>query len=572
MAMLSRSCAHGASATPLLYQTIGQTLDNAAKRRPDQEAVVVRDQGVRLTFADLRHEVDRLAAGLIALGLRPGERIGIWSPNRIEWILTQYASAKAGLILVNINPAYRLSELEYALNKIECRALVTADRFRTSDYVGLLRSLAPELGTCSPGALRAERLPRLTTIILLGDAEEPGVYSFEHVRSLGGADGYASLDALAVQLQPDDAINIQFTSGTTGPPKAVTLTHQNVINNAFFQAERMRIGEKDRYCMPLPLYHCGGMVCGSLLRVVSGATVVYPGGAFDPLATLEALSAERCTAFTAVPTIFVALLNHPAFGQYDLASLRAGMIGGAPCPVEVMRRIMTEMHMRDVTVVYGMTETSPISLQTSTDDTEERRVSTVGRPLPHVEIKIVDPEGRIVQRGIQGEICTRGYSVMLGYWNAEDATKAAIDPARWMHTGDLGVMDEHDYVSITGRSKDMVIRGGENIYPREVEELFYRHPSVADVHGFGVPDDHYGEELCVWIKLKDGANATEEEIRAFCRGQIAHFKIPRYVLFVDAYPMTVTGKVQKFVMRETMTMQFASERAHVATPEARAHG
>ena len=401
--MLSRSCAHRASATPLLYQTIGQTLDNAAKRWPDQEAVVVRDQGVRLTFADLRREVDRLAAGLIALGLRPGERIGIWSPNRIEWILTQYASAKAGLILVNINPAYRLSELEYALNKVECRALVTADRFKTSDYVGLLRSLAPELGTCSPGALRAERLPRLTTIIHLGDAEEPGVYSFEHVRGLGGADQYARLDALAVQLQPDDAINIQFTSGTAGSPKAATLTHQNVINNAFFQAERMRIGEKDRYCMPLPLYHCGGMVCGSLLGVVSGATVVYPGEAFDPLATLEALSAERCTAFSAVPTIFVALLNHPAFGQYDLASLRAGMIGGAPCPVEVMRRIMTEMHMRDITIVYGMTETSPVSLQTSTDDAEERRVSTVGRPLPHVEIKIVDPEGRIVQRGVRGK-------------------------------------------------------------------------------------------------------------------------------------------------------------------------
>ena len=558
MTRSTRSYAHGASAMPLLHQTIGETLDWAAERWPDQEAVVVRDQNVRLTFAELRRQVDRVAAGFVALGLKPGERIGIWAPNRIEWVLTQYAAAKAGLILVNINPAYRLAELEYALNKVECRALITADRFRTSDYVGMLRTLAPELDHCAPCALQAERLPHLTTVIHMEATEEPGFHRFDAIPALGGASEHARLAALAELLQPDDPVNIQFTSGTTGSPKGATLTHSNIINNAFFQAEVMGVEAGDRFCNPLPLYHTGGTVCGSLVSIVRGVTVIWLGEAFDPLTALETLRAERCTVFMGVPTIFVALLNCPEFDHYDLSTLRAGMIGGAPCPETLMHRIIDEMHMRDVTIIYGMTETSPISLQTRPDDTMQRRVGTVGQAHPHVEIKVVSPSGHTVPRGAQGEICTRGYSVMQGYWNDEKATKEAIDPARWMHSGDLGVMDEHGYVRITGRSKDMVIRGGENIYPAEVEAFLYHHPAVADVQGFGVPDDFWGEELCVWIRLKDGATATEEDIRAFCRGKITHFKIPRYVRFVDEYPMTVTGKVQKFVMRELMTKELMS--------------
>jgi fatty-acyl-CoA synthase len=553
-----RSYAHGASATPLLHQTIGETLDLAAERWPDQQAVVVRDQNVRLTYADLRHQVDRLAAGLIALGLKPGERIGIWSPNRIEWILTLYAAAKAGLILVNINPAYRLAELEYALNKVQCRAVVTADRYRTSDYIGMLRALAPELDHCAPGALRANRLPHLTTLIHMENTDETGFYRFDAIADLGGAAQHARLAELACIVQPDDPVNIQFTSGTTGAPKGATLTHNNIINNAFFQAQVMGIGAGDRFCNPLPLYHTGGTVCGCMLSIVCGVTMIWLGQAFDPSEALETLQAERCTTFLAVPTIFVALLNHATFGQYDLSHLHAGMIGGAPCPEALMRRIIDDMGMRDVTIIYGMTETSPVSIQTWPDDTIARRVGTVGRAHPHIEVKVIDPAGLIVQRGVQGEICARGYSVMLGYWGDEKATHDALDSARWMHTGDLGVMDDDGYVRITGRSKDMVIRGGENIYPAEVEAFLYRHPAVADVHGFGVPDDHWGEEFCVWIKLRDGATATEDDIRAFCRGQITHFKIPRYVRFVNEYPMTVTGKVQKFVMRELMMKELAS--------------
>lgn len=554
----THSYAHGASTMPLLHQTIGETLDLAAKRWPDQEAVVVRDRNVRLTFAELRQEVDRVAAGLIALGLQPGDRVGIWSPNRIEWVLTQYATAKAGLILVNINPAYRLAELEYALNKVECRALITADRFRTSDYIGMLRTLAPELNQCMPGALRAERLPHLTTLVHLESTDEPGFYKFDAIADLGGAAEHTRLAELADLLRSDDPVNIQFTSGTTGSPKGATLTHNNIINNAFFQSEVMGVDTGDRFCNPLPLYHCGGTVCGGILSIVRGVTMIWLGEAFDPKEALETLQDEQCTVFMGVPTIFVALLNHPGFDQYDLSRLRAGMIGGAPCPEALMRRIIDEMHMRDVTIIYGMTETSPISVQTRPDDTLERRVRTVGRAHPHIEVKVVSPSGHTVPRGTQGEICTRGYSVMLGYWSDEKATSDAIDSARWMHTGDLGVMDEHGYVKITGRSKDMVIRGGENIYPAEIEAFLYRHPAIADVHGFGVPDDHWGEELCVWIKLKDGASATEDDIRAFCRGQITHFKIPRHVRFVRDYPMTVTGKVQKFVMRDLMTKELAS--------------
>ena len=557
MAAFSRSYAHGISTAPLLHRTIGEALDLVAERRPHDDAVVVRDRNVRLTFRELRHHVDRLAAGFLVLGLKPGERIGIWSPNRIEWVLTMYAAAKAGLILVNINPAYRLAELEYALNKVQCRALVTADYFKTSLYVGMLRSLAPELDHCPPGELRSERLPHLTTVIHMEPTDEPGLYRFDDIMNLGGPAEHERLAELANLIQPDDPVNVQFTSGTTGAPKGATLTHNNILNNAEFQAEVMEVGACDRFCNALPLYHCGGTVCGCMMSIVRGVTIVWLGEAFEPAAALEALDQERCTLFLGVPTMFIAILNHPDFGRYDLSHLRTGMIGGAPCPEALMRRILDEMHMPDVTIIYGMTETSPVSTQTRPNDSIERRVGTVGRPHPHVEIKVVSPTGLVVRRGVQGEICTRGYSVMLGYWNDDKATRDSIDPARWMHTGDLGVMDEHGYVTITGRSKDMVIRGGENIYPAEVEAFLYRHPAVADVQGFGVPDEHWGEELCVWIKLKEGASATEEEIRAFCRAQITHFKVPRYVRFVDEYPMTVTGKVQKFVMREMMRNELA---------------
>ncbi len=558
MTVQQLSYAHGGCETPLLYETIGARFDKSAAQWPDREAFIVCDQGVRLTFAAMKREVDRLAAGLLALGLQPGDRVGIWSPNNAAWVLTQYATAKAGLILVNINPAYRVAELEYALNKVECRALIAADRFKTSDYLSMLRELAPEIDASSPSHLQAKRLPHLRILIHLGDTDEPGFLQFDAVQRRGGAAAYERLVELAGMLQPDDPINIQFTSGTTGSPKAATLTHHNILNNALFQGQRIGVLQGDRYCMPLPLYHCCGMVCGSLVGMLHGATMIYPGEGFDALATLHALQDERCTVLTAVPTVFIALLNHPEIARFDISRLRKGMIGGAPCPVEIMRSLIDVVGMRDITIIYGMTETSPVSVQTSRNDTLEQRVATVGQVHPHVEIKIVDLEGRTVPRGIQGEIWTRGYSVMQGYWNGAEQTTEAIDRARWMHTGDLGVMDVDGYIAITGRSKDMVIRGGENIYPREVEEFLYGHPAVADVQAFGVPDTYYGEELCAWIRLKTGATATEDSIKAYCRGGITHFKIPRHIRFGDSYPMTVTGKVQKFVMREMMCKELAS--------------
>jgi fatty-acyl-CoA synthase len=554
----SASYAHAASAIPLLNDTIGVTLNKAAGRWPDREAVVVHDQGIRLTFAELREEVNRLAAGFITLDLPPGARLGIWSPNRIEWILTQYAAAMAGLILVNINPAYRLAELEFALNKVECRALVTADQFKTTDYIAMLRTLAPELNHCAPGALRAERLPHLKTIIHMASIDEPGFYAFDVVKTLGGPAEHARLSELAALLQPDDPANILFTSGTTGLPKAATLTHHSTLNNAYFVGLMMGVIEGDRFCRPLPLYHVGGMVLGSVLGIVHGVTVIYLGEAFDPQIALETLQDERCTLFVGVPTMFVAILNHPAFMQYDLTNLRLGFIVGAPCPAELMRRIISQMSMREVMIGYGMTETSGGVSQTSPTDALERRVETVGRAHPHTEIKIVDPQGRMVPRGVQGEICIRGYMVMRGYWNDEPATQEAINRTGWLYSGDLGTMDADGYIAITGRSKDMVIRGGENIYPREIEEFLFRHPAIADVHGFGIPDKHFGEELCVWIKLRNGATVSEEDIRAFCRGQITHFKVPRYIRIVDAFPMTVTGKVQKFIMQKIMMSELST--------------
>ena len=555
MAGLTQSYVHGTSDMPLIGATIGAYFDQAAARWGGRDALIVRHQDIRWSYAELKRRVDAFAAGLLALGLEPGDRVGIWSPNNSEWAVTQFATAKAGLILVNINPAYRLSELDYALNKVGCKALVTADHFKTSDYVGMLRELAPEIDRSAPGRLQAKRLPTLQALIRIGGDEKRGFFRFEDVLDAGGERHHAALDALAPKLQFDDPINIQFTSGTTGAPKGATLTHHNILNNGFFIGEAQKLTERDRICIPVPLYHCFGMVLGNLACITHGAAMVYPSEGFEPLAALEAVEAERCTGLYGVPTMFIAELGHPEFKRFDLTSLRTGIMAGSPCPIEVMKRCVSEMHMSEVTIAYGMTETSPVSTQTSADDPLERRVGTVGRVHPHVEVKIVDGEGRIVPPGVAGELCTRGYSVMLGYWGDQERTAEAIDRAGWMHTGDLATLDAEGYCNIVGRIKDMVIRGGENVYPREIEEFLFRHPKVAAVQVVGLPDPKYGEELCAWIMLKPGESATAEEIQAFCKGQIAHYKIPRYIKFTDAFPMTVTGKVQKFLMREHMVKE-----------------
>jgi fatty-acyl-CoA synthase len=544
------SYVHGACETPLIGQTIGAYFDRTAEQYGERDALIVRDRQIRWNWRELQQRVDDFAAGLIALGLERGERVGIWSPNNAEWVVTQFATAKAGLILVNINPAYRVTELEYALNKSGCAALITAARFKTSDYLAMLGELAPELATASPNALSALRLPALRLVITIGEDTVPGALRFDAVYDLAGTAERDRLAGLAGQLQFDDPINIQFTSGTTGFPKGATLTHHNILNNGFFIGEAMKLGPDDRLCIPVPLYHCFGMVLGNLACLTHGSAMVYAGEGFDPLATLEAAEAERCTALHGVPTMFIAEMDHPDFGRFDLSSLRTGIMAGSPCPIEVMKRVVERMHLAEITIAYGMTETSPVSFQSSTDDPIERRVATVGRVQPHIEVKIVDAAGHIVPRGVPGELLTRGYSVMLGYWDDEERTREAIDPARWMRTGDLATIDDEGYCNIVGRIKDMVIRGGENVYPREIEEFLYRHPKIQDVQVIGVPDRHYGEELCAWVRLHDGETATVEDIRTFCQGQIAHYKIPRYVRFVDAFPMTVTGKVQKFRMRE----------------------
>ena len=456
------------------------------------------------------------------------------------------------MVLVNINPAYRLSELEYALNKVQCKALVSAVAFKSSRYIDMLKELAPSLSHCAPGSLNAERLPYLRTVISIGETDACGVWSFDQVMAMAGDVAPEALDNAANKLQFDDPINIQFTSGTTGAPKGATLTHHNLLNNGFFIGESLRLTEIDRVCIPVPLYHCFGMVLGNLACITHGAAMIYPDEAFEPLSVLKAVQEESCTALYGVPTMFIAELEHADFSQYNMSSLRTGIMAGSPCPIEIMKRVFDEMSMSQVTIAYGMTETSPVSFMTSTDAPLERRVSTVGRVRPHVEVKIVDADGAVVAPGESGELCTRGYSVMLGYWNDEEKTKEAIDTAGWMHTGDLATLDEQGYGNIVGRIKDMVIRGGENIYPREIEEYLYRHSQIEDVQVIGVPDKKYGEELCAWIKLREGESATEEEIKEFCKGQIAHFKIPRYIRFVETFPMTVTGKVQKFIMREQM--------------------
>ncbi len=553
----STSYLHGASEVPLLGLTVGGLLDNAAALHPDNDALVVPYQDVRWSYARLNQECDEVAAGLIALGLDPGDRVGVWAPNMAEWVVLQFATAKAGLILVNINPAYRLSELEFALHQVGVKALVMVPDFKSSDYVAMLGALMPELADAKRGALACERVPTLRWIITLGDEPKPGTLSYAEMKALATSATRARARELALELQFDDPINIQFTSGTTGRPKAATLTHHNIVNNAWFTGAQMKLTPQDRMCIPVPMYHCFGMVLGTLCCVAHGATIVFASAGFDAEATMETVEKERCTALHGVPTMFIAELDTPGFVDRDLTSLRTGIIAGAPCPAELMKRIMGEMHMDQITIAYGMTETGPVSTQTSVDDPVRRRVETVGRVLPHTEIKIVDDKRRVVPHGTPGELLTRGYCVMPKYWNDPDKTADAIDQARWIASGDIAVVDVEGYFQIVGRSKDMVIRGGENIFPREIEEFLYTLPAVEQVEVIGVPDPKYGEEVCAWIKLRDGQSATAEDIRAFCKGQIAHFKIPRYVRLVDSFPMTITGKVQKFKMRQMMAEELA---------------
>lgn len=549
------SHARGASEPPLLNVTVPQLLLDVAARFPDRDAAVFPQFGVRWTYDEFQTEIDRLAAGLLALGVEKGDRAGIWAPNRPEWLAAQFATARIGAILVNINPAYRTAELEYALNKSGCKALITAAKFKSGDYLQMLQTLAPEMESCPPGELQAAKLPHLRAVVRMGGDKTAGMLNYPEVLTIGGPPQRARLDSLSAELHPDDAINIQFTSGTTGAPKGAALTHNNIVNNGHFVARAMRLSENDRLCVPVPLYHCFGMVLAVLACVANGAAMVFPGEAFDPLETLAAVAAEKCTALHGVPTMFVAELDHPEFSTFDLSSLRTGIMAGAPCPIEVMRRVVNEMHLREITIAYGMTETSPVSFQCDADDPMERRVSTVGRVHPHVEAKIVDESGKTVAVGERGELMTRGYLVMKGYWDDPARTAESVTPDGWMKTGDLATLDDEGYCNIVGRVKDMLIRGGENIYPREVEEFLFRHPKVLQAQVFGIPDRKYGEEVCAWIVLKSGESADAEEIREFCSGQIAHYKIPRHIKFVESFPMTISGKPQKFKMRADMTAE-----------------
>ncbi len=546
-----RSYVRGLSRPSLSYITISQLLSEAVSRFGPHDCAVFCEQGIRMSYYDLDRAVDELASGLLALGLDKGDRLGIWSPNRVEWILTQFASARVGVLLVNINPAYRLGELEYALNKVGCKALIAAKSFRTSDYSAMIRNLAPELEDCEPGRLRSVKVPQLRSVVIMEEEPEAGMYSFEQLRRLGGPAQQLRLPEIERTLSPDDAINIQFTSGTTGSPKGATLTHYNIVNNARFVTDRINLSESDRLAIPVPLYHCFGMVMGVLGAVSKGASVVFPGEGFDANQTLDALAKERCTAVYGVPTMFLAMLEALERTPRDLSSLRTGIMAGAPCPVDVMQRVNSKMNMNEVTIAYGMTETSPVSFQSFVDDPTDRRCETVGRVHPHLEVKIIDDESRIVPVGTHGELCTRGYSVMKGYWQDDEKTAESIVDG-WMHSGDLAFIDEEGFCSIVGRVKDMIIRGGENIYPREVEEYVISHPKVSDAQVFGIPDERLGEEVCAWVITKTGMEVSGEELQEALRGQIAHFKIPKHIRVVDELPMTITGKPQKFVMRERM--------------------
>jgi fatty-acyl-CoA synthase len=568
----SLSYVSGATDEPLRFLTIPQQLDKTVGRHGARPAAIFHGEGRTLSWYDLQREADAVAAGLLALGIRRGNRVGIWAPNRSEWLLAQFGTARIGAILVNINPAYQSAELEYALNKVRCRALILARGHKASDYLATLRTLAPEIDR--PGAdapvLESRRLPHLKHVIVLDDAADrkapvpPRTQRFADFLRAAGPAQHARLAGLSAALDPDDAINIQFTSGTTGAPKGATLSHFNIVNNARYTAKAMAFGPDDRLCVPVPLYHCFGMVLGVLACVASGATMVFPGEGFDAQATLEAVERHRCTGLHGVPTMFVALLAEQDQAQRDLSSLRTGIMAGAPCPIETMRRVVRELHLPEITIAYGMTETSPISFQSSVGDPLERRVTTVGRIHPHVEVKIVDAEGRIVPVGAQGELCTRGYSVMRGYWEDAARTRDVLDEAGWMHTGDLATIDAQGYCNIVGRVKDMLIRGGENVYPREIEEFLLTHDKVQDVQVFGVPDAKYGEEIAAWIVLKPGQAATADDIVAHCRGRIAHYKLPRHIRFVPNFPLTATGKAQKFAMRDAMVRELGLSVAKTA--------
>ncbi len=538
---MSTSYASGISGLPLLADTIGENLENTVARLPDHEALVSCHQEVRFTYAQFNRAVDAVATGLHGAGLSKGDRLGVWSPNRAEWAVVQYATAKLGVILVNINPAYRTSELQYALGQSGCRWLLAASEFKGTDF----EAMVADVRTDVPGLERA---------VFFGSPEW---------EELAGTEPDADLlRRTRSQLDFDDPINIQYTSGTTGFPKGATLTHHNILNNGYFLGAMLQYSERDRICIPVPLYHCFGMVIGNLSATSSGACIVYPAEAFDPEATLRACAQERCTSLYGVPTMFIAQLGHPRFAEYDLSSLRTGIMAGSPCPIEVMRQVASEMGIKEISIAFGMTETSPVTTVVRSDDTLEHRSTTVGQVMPHTEIKIVDADTGLVQpRGEPGEFLARGYPVMLGYWNDRERTAEAIDAAGWMHTGDLATMDEEGYVRVVGRIKDMIIRGGENVYPREIEEFLYTHPGIADVQVIGVPDARYGEQLMAWIVPRAGSSLTEEDVREFCRGQIAHFKVPHYIKFVDGFPMTVTGKVQKFKMRETAISELGLEQA-----------
>lgn len=537
---MNHSYTHGTCEVPLLGECIGANLKRTVERFPDELALVVRHQGVRMTYRQLWDEVTEVARGLLAMGINKGDRVGMWSPNRYEWVVVQYATARIGAILVNVNPAYRASELEYALNQSGVRLLLMAKGFRATSYTEIMEKVRP-------------RLAQLESVLVLDD----------DWRQLHGKASVVSLDEVEQReatLAFDDPINIQYTSGTTGAPKGATLSHHNILNNGYFCAHLLKYTYKDRVCIPVPFYHCFGMVIGNLACTATGAAMVIPGEAFDPEATMECVQEEKCTSLYGVPTMFIAQLSHPRFSEFDFSSLRTGVMAGSPCPVEVMRRVQSEMCMPEVTICYGMTETSPVSTQSATDDPLDKRVSTVGRIHPHVEIKIIDPStGLTLGLGEQGELCTRGYSVMLGYWNNDEATRGAIDAGRWMHTGDLATMDEEGYIKIVGRIKDMIIRGGENIYPREVEEFLYTHPDIEDAQVIGVPSSKYGEEVMAWVKLREGRSQDGDSLRNFCKGEIATFKIPNYWKIVDEFPMTVTGKVQKFKMKEMAVVELGLE-------------
>ncbi|HEV2363990.1 MAG TPA: AMP-binding protein [Caulobacteraceae bacterium] len=562
--MTEPSLVRGAETPPLLEITIGAALDEAVERFGNELALVSAHQGARLSWRELAGRAEAFAAGLIELGLRPGDRVGIWAPNCAEWVITQFAAAKAGFILVTINPAYRRHELEYTLKKVGVRALVAAESFKSSNYAGMVEALAPEARSAAPGQLRAAALPELRALIKIGAGARPGWLEFGEVERAPGDAALAQVRAAGSRLSPGEPINIQFTSGTTGSPKGATLSHRNILNNGYFVGRAIGLKRGDRLCAPVPLYHCFGMVMANLACLVHGAAVVFPAAAFDAVATLRAVEDERCAALYGVPTMFIAILDALEKRAWDVSSLRTGIMAGAPCPIEVMKAVIEKLGMDEVTIAYGMTETSPVSFQTGPDDPIERRVSTVGRVQPHLEVKIVGADGAIVPRGAPGELCTRGYAVMLGYWEDPERTADVIDAEGWMHTGDLGTLDAEGYGNIVGRIKDMVIRGGENLFPREIEEFLFTHPGIAEAQVVGLPDPRYGEELCAWIRLKAGETLSENELRAWCAERIARHKIPRHLRFVDAFPMTVTGKVQKFLIREQMIAELGLTLAKTA--------